>query len=282
MITDVFGQRTLVERGDAELGRQLDLVGHVQPVAARHRARSSPPLPQHLFLPAGAGHGDRRRAARVGGARARRVRRHGLGRGAARARRARSAARTATQAARRFTRRAGQRCDPPTRRRLRMPTRRRWRYALGTEVPESWIPFLPVHKPADTREIRLQRGVDAALRAGDGGTARLRPQPVRPRTSILRPRARTTTTQVAAVLRQRGGGAARRDQRQGRAARVALARRPDGRLARSHRHERPRRDRQRPALRRRSHRGIRGRDQAAFTRPLLQSGSLRKARSLTG
>lgn len=31
------------------------------------------------------------------------------------------------------------------------------RYLLGTNVPENWIPFIPVHKPNDDREIRLQR-----------------------------------------------------------------------------------------------------------------------------
>src|SRR5439155_22654024 len=53
------------------------------------------------------------------------------------------------------------------------------------------------------------------------------------------------------VLRQRGRGPARRDQCQGRAAPRALAQRPDRRVARAHCHQRPRRDRQRPALRRR-------------------------------
>lgn len=31
------------------------------------------------------------------------------------------------------------------------------RYVLGSTVPENWIPFIPVHKPASTSEIRLQR-----------------------------------------------------------------------------------------------------------------------------
>ena len=31
------------------------------------------------------------------------------------------------------------------------------RYVLGTEVPYNWIPFVPVHKPGNNRQIRLQR-----------------------------------------------------------------------------------------------------------------------------
>ena len=54
------------------------------------------------------------------------------------------------------------------------------RYRLGTTVPENWIPFLPVHKPHDTREIRLQRA--SMPRFFLGGA-----QPVRPVTSVLRP-----------------------------------------------------------------------------------------------
>ncbi|MHB8148532.1 MAG: hypothetical protein ACYDIB_00055 [Desulfobulbia bacterium] len=53
-------------------------------------------------------------------------------------------------------------------------------YQLSNTVPENWIPFLPVHTPGDTRSIHLQRGsmprfiYDAV-------------QPVRPKTSLLRP-----------------------------------------------------------------------------------------------
>lgn len=32
------------------------------------------------------------------------------------------------------------------------------RYTLGTEVPENWVPFLPVHIPGGVTDIRLQRG----------------------------------------------------------------------------------------------------------------------------
>lgn len=32
------------------------------------------------------------------------------------------------------------------------------RYALGTTVPENWVPFLPVHLPGSIQDIRFQRG----------------------------------------------------------------------------------------------------------------------------
>ncbi|MCA3501797.1 MAG: hypothetical protein IOD05_00715 [Rhodobacter sp.] len=54
------------------------------------------------------------------------------------------------------------------------------RFRLGTTVPENWIPFVPVHKPSQTRAIRLQR---ASMPRFFLGTA----SPVRPTTSILRP-----------------------------------------------------------------------------------------------
>lgn len=54
------------------------------------------------------------------------------------------------------------------------------RYRLGTEVSEAWIPFLPTHVPGDTRAVQLQRG--AMPRFVDPAP----PQPVRPRTSVLR------------------------------------------------------------------------------------------------
>ncbi len=63
------------------------------------------------------------------------------------------------------------------------------RYRLGTTVAENWIPFVPVHKPRDTRAIRLQRAsmprffLDAIA-------------PVRPLTSILRPGLQADNTQA--------------------------------------------------------------------------------------
>jgi len=54
------------------------------------------------------------------------------------------------------------------------------RYHLGNRVPENWIPFLPVHKPGQDREIRLQR---ASMPRFFQQTIR----PIRPLTNILRP-----------------------------------------------------------------------------------------------
>lgn len=56
------------------------------------------------------------------------------------------------------------------------------RYRLMSEVPEHWIPLVPVHVEGDNREVQLQRA--AMLRIFDGDTAD--PQPIRPRTSLLR------------------------------------------------------------------------------------------------
>jgi hypothetical protein len=55
------------------------------------------------------------------------------------------------------------------------------RYRLGTRVTENWIPFIPVHKPGQNRDIRLQR---AAMPRLIQGTPDL---PVEPRGAILRP-----------------------------------------------------------------------------------------------
>ncbi len=54
------------------------------------------------------------------------------------------------------------------------------RYSLMDTIPEHWIPFVAVHRPGDVRETQLQRG--ALPRLVDG----LAPDPVRPRTSLLR------------------------------------------------------------------------------------------------
>jgi hypothetical protein len=55
------------------------------------------------------------------------------------------------------------------------------RYVLGTTVPENWIPFIPVHRPGEQREIRLQRAAMPRLVGDDPDAV------VRPRTAILRP-----------------------------------------------------------------------------------------------
>ena len=55
------------------------------------------------------------------------------------------------------------------------------RYEVMRGVPEHWIPFVGVHVPGDDREIQLQRAAMLRLLQGDRD-----PQPVRPRTSLLR------------------------------------------------------------------------------------------------
>ncbi len=62
------------------------------------------------------------------------------------------------------------------------------RYRLGTSVAENWIPFVPVHKPLQTRAIRLQRASMPRFFL-DGIT------PVRPLTAILRPGLQPDNTQ---------------------------------------------------------------------------------------
>jgi hypothetical protein len=57
------------------------------------------------------------------------------------------------------------------------------RYLVMTSAPENWIPMIPVHVDNDNRETQLQRA--AMLRILEGDTA-LTPEPVRPRTSLLR------------------------------------------------------------------------------------------------
>ena len=54
------------------------------------------------------------------------------------------------------------------------PTEASARYVLGTDVPNNWFPFIPVHVPGSSRSIQLQR-------ARMPGTARVR------RTAILNP-----------------------------------------------------------------------------------------------
>ncbi len=56
------------------------------------------------------------------------------------------------------------------------------RYQVMNDVPEHWIPFIPVHVPNDNREIQLQRAAMPRLLNGDPD----KPQKVRPRTILLR------------------------------------------------------------------------------------------------
>jgi hypothetical protein len=58
------------------------------------------------------------------------------------------------------------------------------RYEIMNEVPENWIPFIPVHLEGDTREIQLQR---AAMPRFLKNIPEPVPKPdkIRPRTSLL-------------------------------------------------------------------------------------------------
>ncbi|MEJ7608293.1 MAG: hypothetical protein WKF37_19000 [Bryobacteraceae bacterium] len=58
------------------------------------------------------------------------------------------------------------------------------RYQVMNTVSENCIPMISVHVPGDNREVQLQRA--AMLRIMDGDTNPPGPQPVRPRTSLLR------------------------------------------------------------------------------------------------
>jgi hypothetical protein len=51
-----------------------------------------------------------------------------------------------------------------------------------TSVPESWIPFIPVHVPGDNREIQLQRAALPRILKGDPDP----PAKVQPRSVLLR------------------------------------------------------------------------------------------------
>jgi hypothetical protein len=56
------------------------------------------------------------------------------------------------------------------------------RYLLMTRVPENWIPFIPVHKDNDNREIQLQRASMPRILLGDPNL----PEKIKPRTVLLR------------------------------------------------------------------------------------------------
>ena len=57
------------------------------------------------------------------------------------------------------------------------------RYRVMSEVPENWIPFIPVHVAGSTREVQLRRAAMPRLIDGDPDET---PDPIRPRTSLLR------------------------------------------------------------------------------------------------
>ena len=191
VITDVFGQLTLVSAATPSSGgnwTSWDLFS----LSPRGSGPASPPLAEHLFLPGGLGtvidappHESvalvRDESADMVWGVEQRVP-DGLG-----------ASQDGTQTARRFTDElaAGRPPEPAP-----DPDAPALVYTLGTEVPESWIPFLPVHKPADTREIRLQRASMPRFVPAHDGTGDIT-QAVRPRTSILRPGLNDDDTQAS-------------------------------------------------------------------------------------
>jgi hypothetical protein len=182
-ITDVFGHRTLVGAATTSSAGKWTAWDMFSLSPRGTNAAAASPLPEHLFLPACLGtvleappHETvalvRDEAADMVWGVERRIP-DGLG-----------ASQDGTQVARRFTDELAAQWPPEPEPAPGDPTQR---YVLGTEVPESWIPFLPVHKPADTREIRMQRA--AMPRFVPPTTDPDNPaltQHVRPRTSILR------------------------------------------------------------------------------------------------
>lgn len=56
------------------------------------------------------------------------------------------------------------------------------RYTVMTDVPENWIPFIPVHVPNDNRDIQIQRAAMPRILPGDPDP----PVKVEPRTTLLR------------------------------------------------------------------------------------------------
>ena len=189
VITDVFGQRTLVRAATDSSGGKWTSWDMFS-LSPRGTGAASAPLPEHLFLPAtlatvidAAPHESvalvrDESADMVWGVETRVP--DGVG-----------ASQDGTQSARRFTDEIEARRPPVPPPPDDAPA---LRFTLGTEVPESWIPFVPVHKPADTRAIRLQRAAMPrfvpAAQAGDPDVVQL----VRPRTSILDPDVGSTAT----------------------------------------------------------------------------------------
>ena len=57
------------------------------------------------------------------------------------------------------------------------------RYQAMTQVPEHWIPFIPVHIVGDTRETQLRRAAMPRIIEGDPSTAAVR---IEPRTGLMR------------------------------------------------------------------------------------------------
>jgi hypothetical protein len=74
-------------------------------------------------------------------------------------------------------RRLGEPPDPPP-----LAEGAQVRYDVMSDVPENWLPFIPVHRDGETRSIQLQRAALLRILTGDPD----RPEKVRPRTSLLR------------------------------------------------------------------------------------------------
>lgn len=170
VVSDVFGWRTLVSPAPVSTDwTGWDLFG----LAGRGSGPAVQPLPQHLYVPAALGHvvdGEplesvvlvRDEGADLVWAVEQRIA-DGLG-----------GSRDGAEAARRLR---NELAPPPAEPRVRPPG---LRYFAQTDVAEHWIPFIPVHKPNDTRAIRLQRSAIARTVPPVGSL-------IRPATSILRP-----------------------------------------------------------------------------------------------
>ncbi|MCA1577968.1 MAG: hypothetical protein LC794_11485 [Acidobacteria bacterium] len=189
VITDVFGWRTSVAPAmgsSAGVWTQWDFFS----LAPRSNGPASEPLGQHLLLPPTLGHvlesEPVESAAFVRDEMTNTVwavetRVHdGLGSGCDGATRARRFRNTLDSLERSL--RNGD-AEPPV-----IDPEAVLRYRLGTTVAENWIPFVPVHKPRDTRAIRLQRA--SMPRFFLDSIA-----PIRPLTGILRSGLRHDNTQ---------------------------------------------------------------------------------------
>lgn len=169
VVTDVFGWRTLVSATPSATDwTGWDLFG----LAARGSGDAVQELPQHLYLPGSLGHtidGEPLESVVL-------VRDEGADLVWAVEQRAPDGlggSRDGAEAARRQRNELAPPPDGPRERPFGL------RYVAQTDVAEHWIPFIPVHKPNDTRAIRLQR---AAIPRAVPPVGSL----IRPVTSILR------------------------------------------------------------------------------------------------
>lgn len=190
VVTDVFGRRTLVSAATPSSGGKWTSWDMFSLSPRGTTGAPAAPLPQHLFIPPALGHvldGEplesvalvRDESADMVWGVERRVP-DDLG-----------GSLDGTAVARRFADELQTLLPPEPELSEDAPA---LRYRLGTEVPESWIPFVPVHAAGSTREIVLQRA--SMPRFVPPGT----PQPVRPRTTILRPGIAADDTQASPYL----------------------------------------------------------------------------------